>query len=305
MGMGIITNKLNILKVQSKLVASVAFGVIIGGAGTGVVLASTSAVRTDGTVHACYVKDGTNAGSVRVLANTDDSCSDDESAISWNSATPGQYVTDLATADFSGADLRYRNFRNMNLHGANFQKTSIVGAVFDGANLSDSTFDQTAQAPDGRTLSTSGSFKGADLSNSKFINSIDVGNSDFSNANFDGVLFDTFTAFDNDNFTNVDFRTITLGSSGTYNVPRIISSNLNGANFSGLDLSYVTFQGNSTISTDFTGTNFTNAFLYATDMQQANLTNAIWSNTQCPDNTNSDNNGGTCIDHLDPSNPVF
>jgi len=46
------------------------------------------------------------------------------------------------------------------------------------------------------------------------------------------------------------------------------------------------------------GTNLTNANLAGANLQGANIKDAIWSNTICPDGTNSDANGGTCVKHL-------
>jgi hypothetical protein len=34
------------------------------------------------------------------------------------------------------------------------------------------------------------------------------------------------------------------------------------------------------------------------DLTNADLTGVTWSHTFCPDHTNSDDNGGTCVGHL-------
>jgi hypothetical protein len=36
----------------------------------------------------------------------------------------------------------------------------------------------------------------------------------------------------------------------------------------------------------------------ATGMKPATLTGVIWNKTACPDGTNSDQDGGTCLGHL-------
>jgi hypothetical protein len=47
------------------------------------------------------------------------------------------------------------------------------------------------------------------------------------------------------------------------------------------------------------GVDLTRANLRAADVTgQSALTNAIYNDTTCPDGTNSDDNGGTCIGHL-------
>ena len=53
---------------------------------------------------------------------------------------------------------------------------------------------------------------------------------------------------------------------------------------------------------NLTGANLTNASLYNANLTNANLTGANvsgvqWQHTTCPDGTNSDNNGGTCVGH--------
>ena len=67
-------------------------------------------------------------------------------------------------------------------------------------------------------------------------------------------------------------------------------SNFTGANLSGANLN----------GADLYGVNFTNAILAgATNLGLAsNLDTVLWSNTTCPDGTNSDSNGGTCMGHL-------
>jgi hypothetical protein len=55
-------------------------------------------------------------------------------------------------------------------------------------------------------------------------------------------------------------------------------ANLNGANLNGADLTNVDLSGATTVGTNFN--------------------KVTWSNTTCPDGTNSDNNAGTCIGHL-------
>ena len=48
------------------------------------------------------------------------------------------------------------------------------------------------------------------------------------------------------------------------------------------------------VGADFTGADFTNANLTDAFVFETTVTNAIWSNTICPDGTNSDTNNGTC-----------
>jgi uncharacterized protein YjbI with pentapeptide repeats len=84
------------------------------------------------------------------------------------------------------------------------------------------------------------------------------------------------------------------------------SANFNGANigstdFDGADMSYTTITDAQAIGVFMANVNFTNANLTGTDLTQAGyLTNDTWSNTTCPDGTNSNNDGDTCLNNLTP-----
>ena len=85
-------------------------------------------------------------------------------------------------------------------------------------------------------------------------------------------------------------------------------ANLAGAYLSGRDLTDVNLKGANLVRANLTGANLKNTNLKGANLANANLTGArlkgtnvkdvIWSNTICPDGTNSDNNGGTCVKHL-------
>jgi uncharacterized protein YjbI with pentapeptide repeats len=105
----------------------------------------------------------------------------------------------------------------------------------------------------------------------------------------------------------------------------MVADNLQAADFTNANLSNVqfgdiinhptnaNFWGSAKISTNLTNANLTNAFFAASNLGNANLTGAnlrgaqmtqlfsvtsvVWSNTTCPDGTNSDNDGETCLHH--------
>ena len=90
-------------------------------------------------------------------------------------------------------------------------------------------------------------------------------------------------------------------------------SNLLGAFFEDADLSGANLQGSNLMTADFTnadlhnanlqgsnlsGADFRHANLTGAQLQGANLNSAVWSDTECPDGTNSSANGGTCQGHI-------
>jgi uncharacterized protein YjbI with pentapeptide repeats len=81
-----------------------------------------------------------------------------------------------------------------------------------------------------------------------------------------------------------------------------------GAIFDGADLHRIDFRGTDLRSSSFVGSDLRYARLDGVDFSNADLTGANWrrstglrtatfSNTTCPDGTNSDAHGGTCIGH--------
>lgn len=71
------------------------------------------------------------------------------------------------------------------------------------------------------------------------------------------------------------------------------------ANLTGANMSNSNFKDADFIGTNLTGANLTDANLTgATGLASATLTNVVWASTQCPDGTDSDNDGGTCASHL-------
>jgi uncharacterized protein YjbI with pentapeptide repeats len=77
-------------------------------------------------------------------------------------------------------------------------------------------------------------------------------------------------------------------------------------NFSNVNLTGASFTNDSVTTyspsdayPNMTGVDFTNANLKGTSFAaQTSFTGAIWSNTTCPDGTNSNNDGNTCVNDL-------
>jgi uncharacterized protein YjbI with pentapeptide repeats len=98
----------------------------------------------------------------------------------------------------------------------------------------------------------------------------------------------------------------------------LFEANLRGANFfaAGLvqadlrfsDLRDANLTRTNAFGAFFGDANLTGADLTSTTLLDADLTNAVlagvtWNHTFCPDHTNSDDNGGTCVGHLGPAAP--
>jgi hypothetical protein len=87
--------------------------------------------------------------------------------------------------------------------------------------------------------------------------------------------------------------------------------NLSGYNFSGSVLQATNFTGSNLTGANLSNTNINYVFLNKANLTNADLkgatfepskppkvTDVVWSNTTCPDSTNSNNNGNTCVGHL-------
>jgi hypothetical protein len=81
-------------------------------------------------------------------------------------------------------------------------------------------------------------------------------------------------------------------------VAGLVGADLRTANLSGADLRRANLFGAFLVSADLTGADLTGATLIDADLTDANLTGVIWSNTWCPDGTNSDDDDATCVGHL-------
>lgn len=90
--------------------------------------------------------------------------------------------------------------------------------------------------------------------------------------------------------SSTNFINAYLGNSSFHN------SNLTNSNFTNAIILDSDFTGANLTGVNFTGANLTGAG----SMDTATITGVIWSNTICPDGTNSDNNGNTCSGHLTP-----
>lgn len=98
------------------------------------------------------------------------------------------------------------------------------------------------------------------------------------------------TQFSGSGLNGADFTKAQLTST------RFLQSQLTNVNYSGADLRFSNFQEATLDTVNFTDANLKGTLSFDTTTR----TNITWSNTTCPDGTNSNNNGNTCEDHLTP-----
>lgn len=108
----------------------------------------------------------------------------------------------------------------------------------------------------------------------------------------------------NGTFNNVNFSSANLsgsnGSLGSYISSNFTSANLTGgnfsrANFTGSNFTNAILTGANVSNANFTNVNLTGANLKGASFHGTTITGATWSNTICPNGTNSNNDGGTCV----------
>lgn len=114
------------------------------------------------------------------------------------------------------------------------------------------------------------------------------------------------------NLHGVDLQNIILDGANmqgaNLNGAQLENASLVGANLQDANLNKVQLQSHAQLSyanlhdanlhgADLTGANLTGADLTGANLHRADLTGVIWSNTTCPDGTNSNNDGGTCANN--------
>jgi len=93
-------------------------------------------------------------------------------------------------------------------------------------------------------------------------------------------------------------------SDATFDTASLPGAQMYGANLARADLQHANLSHADLATADLHGANLLLANLTGADLREANLTGAIlfavtWSNTLCPDGTNTDSNGGgSCVGHL-------
>lgn len=99
------------------------------------------------------------------------------------------------------------------------------------------------------------------------------------------------------NLDNAVFEGANLAGANFF-VAGLIQADLRYSDLRGANLTRANLFGASVGGADLTGADLTGTTLLDADLTDANLTDVTWSHTYCPDHTNSDDNGGTCVGHL-------
>jgi uncharacterized protein YjbI with pentapeptide repeats len=161
------------------------------------------------------------------------------------------------------------------VHPGNFSGCNYPGQSFRGLNLSGDCLEGT-------------NFSGANLSHSDLSGS-NLTDASLAGANLNGanleqaILLEAHLA--GANLNNANLMGARLGDSCEK------GKKVKGGG--GADLTGANLHGANLTNADLTGANLTGA-----NLQGATLTNVIWDDTTCPDGTNSNDNGGTCVLNL-------
>jgi uncharacterized protein YjbI with pentapeptide repeats len=223
-----------------------------------------------------------SSGKLTKVGTTAPSCTGSLTQISWNSqgATGATGATGVqgptGPQGPAGATVNTctsppgpgLNFSVCTLSGVIWPATHLAGTLFIDANLSSAQLE-IAEAP-----------------NADF----DFGN--LTSTNFNATTL-TGAILSQANVTNANFSGALLNGAQLNNMFNVSGVNFSTANLTGADLS-----SNTLTNTNFTGANVTNAnFNGDTVTGTITVTGVIWGNTICPDGTNSNVDGNSCVGH--------
>ena len=207
----------------------------------------------------------------------------------------GTNFTDTYWGSFEGSNLTDTNFAGVT------GRLDFAGADLQGMNATSATFagDFSGATDIDSTIGLLGAVTNASYLGSKFTGtSWDLAGRDLEGLNFSGAVM---TSID---LANSDLRHADLAGAD------LADTDVAGADLSGaiLDRAYLPdlwfdatkLAGAALANVDMSGARFTNADLTgATGMSTVTLDVAVtWSATICPDATNSDADGGSCIGHF-------
>ena len=216
---------------------------------------------------------------------------------------------DLASSYGGRADFTDATFTDADLNGDTFTKAIFSGATFSGATLSGTSLLDAdlagAQLSGADLAGVSGQVTGTPASlpvgwtffNGYLIGAgADLRRADLSGDNMPGINLSgaivTEVNFTGDDLTGAIFTGAAVLDTGFEDAnltdADLSGDNLDGSNLTGADLS----------GTDFVDANLENATLLGTTGDATtDVTGVTWLDTTCPDGTNSNYDGGTCLGH--------
>jgi uncharacterized protein YjbI with pentapeptide repeats len=232
-----------------------------------------------------------------------------------------------AGADYANCNLTGVNFTGADLMGANFKKATLTGAALGSADLSGATLTHVvsgsitgtpASVPsgwvlvDGYFVGPQTNLTGAHLTGAN-LTGADLDKANLTSANLSGAnLTDATVKGSQLQGTVLAGATLTgiVSGGALTGTPASLppgwvlvgapvrylvgpTANLTKADFYGANLAGTDLADANLTSADLTFANLTGA-----NLSSANLTAVIWSDTICPDGSNSNNDGDTCINNL-------
>ena len=208
-------------------------------------------------------------------------------------------LTPAAGADLHRCDLSGATLIGQDLHGINLAKAGLVG-INAGCD------------PDLPRTNLFGAWLyRADLTGALLCDAI-LDGADLHDANLTNASLEDATLPDT-NLSRADLDGVSAGFASFRDalLARVTWRNGHsiGGFFNGADLHNADLRGSSFAAARFVGANLRYTRLNNVDLSRADLTGArlghatglssvIWGDTTCPDGTNSDANGGTCVGHL-------
>jgi uncharacterized protein YjbI with pentapeptide repeats len=212
---------------------------------------------------------------------------------------------DLSNTDLSGDDLFDATLTDADLNGTNFTAANLTFVITGGIVGTPSVLPPQLTLISGYLFGPGANLISADLTDLD-LSGLNLSNTNMNAANLDG--------------TNLTGATLTgVSGKGIIGMPAALPSgwvligtylfgpgadlggaNVSNLNLSGLNMTDINLSDANWADADFDGVNLTGANLTGADkvFGLPSLTGVTWSNTTCPDGTNSDNDGDTCVNNL-------
>jgi len=278
------------MKVRMLLAGIVVGAVVTGGVAFGI---DAAASGSSTTYQACL----STKGALSKVGTSTPSCKSGQSVITWNSVGPqgpagpqGSSAcsgvphddADFAGCDFQGAYLENADFTGSDLSAVNLSNANIAYADVQGANFSGADLTGISSTPPDSAGSLLGT-PAALPAGWQVTAGLMIG----PGANLTGVNFP-----ENTDLTDADLAGAQLSGSTTN------GSTFNGANLSGANLTRTQWSGTQAFGTNFSDANLSFASLAGAVLTGSNFVGATWQDTICPDDTNSNQDGGTCVNNL-------